>query len=697
MIDRVIQEKAARTMVAINAAIRNMRLYPITSTATINSVDKALQSIDHILETEKSLAFAESEKNLLIFGQPLSEKEQQKPQVVAFLDLLLNFSIKNLSFQRGMLRDEFITFLELLIARPEEISQKGGLKSLIAEKRLSHIIIDEKVFVSMDEDQKIASKDEKKLDIEETFAPMVNTLDTVLDYESKDKVSRHLATSMAKKDEQVLGTVLTQKTEGELGEKLFSHIIEALDDEKFERLIFKVRQMFDDAQKNANKSEDAQLIRHAYQNMLKSEKGEQLQTRIRERKAQEKTQKQEYKTKLLAGINSLIKGEKSAFQDKELMQTLPATVTQMFSKGQERIVEVISDRLCEGLNIKVAAVRADVANALASCLEKFPEQFRQDTITRLMPKLIHWISRKTSLTPAVEKIVRYLMEKAKELIKNNQFVQSEQILKAFHSVRYGKSQREENFRDFAGKMLETIADNDITDHLLKEFRFNQENKREQASRTMVFLAEYAADPLLNLLKDSQHRSERARILQLISDIGPAALPALSQRIEEGKPWFFMRNLVLLFGKVGNESHLDIVKPFLSFDDYRVQREVLNCIYSIGGNQRESIFSAILSDAGDQLKADAVGMLGAMECRTAVPMMIQILETKTLMTSKARNELEEKICNALGNLMAQEAIPCLVGVSEPKKGVLSKRNYSEKVQLAAHRALEKIRAGKVKGR
>jgi len=697
MIDRVIQEKAARTMVAINAAIRNMRLYPITSTATINSVDKALQSIDHILETEKSLAFAESEKNLLIFGQPLSEKEQQKPQVVAFLDLLLNFSIKNLSFQRGMLRDEFITFLELLIARPEEISQKGGLKSLIAEKRLSHIIIDEKVFVSMDEDQKIASKDEKKLDIEETFAPMVNTLDTVLDYESKDKVSRHLATSMAKKDEQVLGTVLTQKTEGELGEKLFSHIIEALDDEKFERLIFKVRQMFDDAQKNANKSEDAQLIRHAYQNMLKSEKGEQLQTRIRERKAQEKTQKQEYKTKLLAGINSLIKGEKSAFQDKELMQTLPATVTQMFSKGQERIVEVISDRLCEGLNIKVAAVRADVANALASCFEKFPEQFRQDTITRLMPKLIHWISRKTSLTPAVEKIVRYLMEKAKELIKNNQFVQSEQILKAFHSVRYGKSQREENFRDFAGKMLETIADNDITDHLLKEFRFNQENKREQASRTMVFLAEYAADPLLNLLKDSQHRSERARILQLISDIGPAALPALSQRIEEGKPWFFMRNLVLLFGKVGNESHLDIVKPFLSFDDYRVQREVLNCIYSIGGNQRESIFSAILSDAGDQLKADAVGMLGAMECRTAVPMMIQILETKTLMTSKARNELEEKICNVLGNLMAQEAIPCLVGVSEPKKGVLSKRNYSEKVQLAAHRALEKIRAGKVKGR
>jgi len=684
-------------MVAINAAIRNMRLYPITSTATINSVDKALQSIDHILETEESLAFAESEKNLLIFGQPLSEKEQQKPQVIAFLDLLLNFSIKNLSFQRGMLRDEFITFLELLIARPEEISQKGGLKSLIAEKKLSHIIIDQKVFVSMDEDQKIASKDEKKLDIEETFAPMVNTLDTVLDYESKDKVSRHLATSMAKKDEQVLGTVLTQKTEGELGEKLFSHIIEALDDEKFERLIFKVRQMFDDAQKKGNKSEDAQLIRHAYQNMLKSEKGEQLQTRIRERKEQEKTQKQEYKTKLLAGINSLIKGEKTAFQDKELMQTLPATVTQMFSKGQERIVEVISDRLCEGLNIKVAAVRADVANALASSLEKFPEPFRQNTITRLMPKLIHWISRKTSLTPAVEKIARYLIEKAKELIKNNQFVQSEQILKAFHSVRYGKSQREETFREFIGKMLEAIADNDILEHLLKEFRFNQENKREQASRTMVFLAEYAADPLLNLLKDSQHRSERARILQLISDIGPAALPALIQRIQEGKPWFFMRNLILLFGKVGNESHLEMVKPFLVYDDYRVQREVLNCIYSIGGNQRESIFSAILSDAGDQLKADAVGMLGAMECRAAVPMMIQILETKTLMTSKARNELEEKICNALGNLMAQEAIPCLVGVSEPKKGVLSKRNYSEKVQLAAQRALEKIRAGKVKGR
>lgn len=697
MIDRIIQEKAAKTMVAINAAIRNMRLYPITSTATINSVDKALQNIDQVFETQESLAFAESEKNLLISGHPLSEKEQQKPQVVAFLELMLNFGIKNLSFKRGISRDEFITFFELLLLRPEELSQKGGLKAIIAEKQLSHIAIDQKVFVAMNEDQQIASKDEKKLNIEETFAPMVNTLDAVLDDEHKDKVSRHLATSMAKKDERVLGTVLTQKTEGELGEKLFAHIIEAMDDEKFERLIFKVRQMFDDAQKSGNKSADAQLIRQAYQNMLKSEKGESLQTRIRERKEQEKAQRQQHKTKLLAGLNSLLKGDKSAFQNKELMQTLPTSITQMLSKGQEKIVAAISDRLCEGLNIKMAAVRADVADALASSLEKFPEQFRQTTITRLMPKLTNWINRKTALTPAVEKIAQYLMEKAKDLLKSSQFVQSEQILKAFHSVRYGKSQREETFRDFAGKMLQSVAENDTLDRLLKEFRFNQENKREQSSRIMVFLAEYAADPLLNLLKDSQHRSERARILQLISDIGTAALPALTQRIQEGKPWFFMRNLILLFGKVGNESHLDIIKPFLSYDDYRVQREVLNCIYSIGGKHREEIFLAILSDAGDQLKADAVGMLGAMECRAAVPMMIQLLETKTLITSKARNDLEEKICNVLGNLTAQEAIPCLVGVSEPRKGVLSKRSYSEKVQLAAQRALEKIRAGKVRAR
>jgi HEAT repeat protein len=695
MTDSAINENAIKTMVAINAAIRNMRLYPITSAATINSVNKAFHGIAQYLDTEDALAYAESEKNLLISGKPLSEKEQQKPQIIAFLDILLNFRVKNLVFQKGISQEEFTAFLQVLLLGPGEVVKAGGLKTLIAQKQLTHILIDEKIFVSVEENQQVASKDDvrKKLNLEETFAPMVSTLDAVLEGEYKDKVSKHLAASMVKKDDDVLGAVLTQKTEGELGEKLFVDIIESLGDDKFERLIYRIKQIYDEVQKSGRKISDAEFIRQTYQSMLKSVKGERLQAKLRERKTQDKVRREQHKVKILSGINSLLKGEQSAFHDKDLMQAIPAAIAQMFSKGQSKAVEVVLARLCEGLSIKIASVRAAVADALASSLEKLPEDARKEMLTQMIPKLAHWISRKTALTPAVEKIGKYLAEKAGDILQHGRFAQSDLILKAFYSARYGKTEKEQNFREFAGNMLKSIPDDTVINKIIHEFQYNEEGRRDQAGKSMVFLADSFAEPLLDILKQSQHRSERARILQVISDMGAAAIPSLTQRIQEGKPWYFMRNIVLLFGKTGNETHLDIIRPFLSHDDYRVQREALNSIYNIGGKQREEIFLSVLPNAGDQLKTDIVGMIGATEYRAAVPMLIQILESKPMIPSKTRNELEEKICTILGNVIAEDAIPVLMSIADPKKSVLSKISYSDKVQAAARKAVQKIRAGR----
>lgn len=693
--DSALNENAVKTMVAINAAIRNMRLYPITSAATINSVNKAFQGIAQCLDTEDALAYAESEKNLLISGKPLGEKERQKPQIIAFLDILLNFRIKNLVFQKGISPEEFTAFLQMLLLGYEELSKVGGLKRLIAQKQISHILIDEKIFVSVEENQQIASKDDirKKVNIEETFAPMVSTLDAVLEGEHKDKVSKHLAASMVKKNEDVLGAVLTQKTEGELGEKFFAHIIEALGDDKFERLIYRIKQIYDEAQKSGQKMSDAEFIRQTYQSMLKSAKGERLQAKLREKKTQDKVRREQHKTKILSGINSLLKGEQSAFYDKDLMQAIPAAIVQMFSKGQEKAVEVLLERLSGGLSTKIASVRAAVSDALASSLEKLPDDARREMITQLIPNLAHWITRKTALTPAVEKIGNYLAEKAGDILQSGRFSQSDMILKAFYAARYGKTEKEQSFRDFAGNMLKTIPDDTVINKIIHEFRYNEEGRRDQAGKSMVFLADSFAEPLLNILKESQHRSERARILQVVSDMGVAVVPFLIQKIQEGKPWYFMRNLVLLFGKTGNEGHLEILRPFLSYNDYRVQREALNSIYNIGGRQSEEIFLSVLPDASDQLKADIVGMIGASEYKAAVPMLIQILEDKPMIPSKIRNELEEKICTIFGNMMAEDAIPVLMKIADSKKGVLTKVSYSDKVLTSARRAIQKIRAGR----
>ena len=101
MKDPGIQEKAIEAIVIMNAAITNLRIYPPASAMISNTVDRAYQIFLAILENEESVIFAESEKNILVCGQSLDQKDQGRPQVLAFLGLLLNFGIKSLHLRGG--------------------------------------------------------------------------------------------------------------------------------------------------------------------------------------------------------------------------------------------------------------------------------------------------------------------------------------------------------------------------------------------------------------------------------------------------------------------------------------------------------------------------------------------------------------------------------------------------------------------
>lgn len=51
-----IQEKAIKVLIAMNAAITNMHLYPPTSDIVGNAVDKVNNELDAIFEHEDTLA-----------------------------------------------------------------------------------------------------------------------------------------------------------------------------------------------------------------------------------------------------------------------------------------------------------------------------------------------------------------------------------------------------------------------------------------------------------------------------------------------------------------------------------------------------------------------------------------------------------------------------------------------------------------
>jgi len=122
-----------------------------------SSIERFYQILQEILKMESPLIFAESEKKAMLRGKVLNQKEQETIHITFLLDILIRLGIKDISFDKGLEKDELSVFIKLLAKKPETIFNEGGLPKLMAENRIAHIYMDKKVYVAMDKDNEAIS------------------------------------------------------------------------------------------------------------------------------------------------------------------------------------------------------------------------------------------------------------------------------------------------------------------------------------------------------------------------------------------------------------------------------------------------------------------------------------------------------------------------------------------------------------
>lgn len=157
MADADLQIKAMDALVLMHSAIKNMQLYPPASPSIVNAIERLYQRLREILKMEAPLVFAESGKKALLRGKLLTPKEQETIHVATLLDILLNLGVKDISFDKGMTKEDLSAFIKIISKRPEAILSEGSLDQLMAENKISHIYIDKKIYAVADKDKEAVS------------------------------------------------------------------------------------------------------------------------------------------------------------------------------------------------------------------------------------------------------------------------------------------------------------------------------------------------------------------------------------------------------------------------------------------------------------------------------------------------------------------------------------------------------------
>jgi hypothetical protein len=737
MIDSWVKQKSMEVLALMTLAVTTWRLYPPKNPMVVNTIGSLHEALETLFQKEKSLIFTETEKSLLIYNEQISQHELKQPRIAALFELMINFEIKSVTINHGVTKVDLSGFVDILAQQPETIKLSGGINKVVAERKIAHILLDQKVYIAKSSKHKLlASLDihddeiiqyitgaNQQLDLDvdqvremaqnsewmeqifkngmnqiksqrympnsqlsENMVRMISMLDLIVDKTDQEKFSRLIAKSIADLEEDMIGLILSQDIEHYFNGKILQDVLDQLESGKIDRVMDIVYNKLKHSKPLPGRDDPVLFSskdEQSYQRLHESDKKKMLQ----QIKDAEKKRKEKKIYDLKQEIAPLLAGREESFLNTSLMDSLAGIVNDLTVHGQHDTVEAIIGRLAEALLSERQDVRDNASASLVKVIESLPEQRQQAVVERLSTTLMRWIQLETSATEAHKKLSSRLKDQMVKLIKENRYVECLPLLNAFHLIDYGFLEKNENIQKTAANIINALSGSYRLDLLFAAYVNSGDQEKMDIGRILARLGKVSLSRLMDMLRDHPDSDERIRILNLIKEIGPAAMPLIKERSLKDFPWYHHRNLAYLLRFINGHTTVDVLQTLLRHKHQKVRQEALESLYLIGESERGPVFLSLLSTADDSFKISIIEMLGKIRYKEAAPVLMEMLKDRPLLAAPARKDMEEAICIALGKIGTPEAATLLTEISKQK--FYSITSYSERVRKAAAKALMSI--------
>jgi HEAT repeat protein len=328
-------------------------------------------------------------------------------------------------------------------------------------------------------------------------------------------------------------------------------------------------------------------------------------------------------------------------------------------------------------------------NNMGGSIDSLPSEQQKDMIKTSSEKVAEWLEGETAFSPEFKIISQRLQTLLQDFIGYEYFSEANTIIAVFAKINAGTLRKDDDVREASLAVCRNLSSEKNIDLLFKEINAGEKDKTIEANKILTGLGDSALENILNRLRYSTDRKERLNILTIIEEMGQKALPAIKKKITSNAPWFFVRNMAYMLGRIGNDASADILQPLLLHNDKRVRKEAFKSILQAGGNKRGSLLLSVLPEADQELKGNIIEWLGKIKYTEAVSGLVDALKSKSAMDKDALISLQEKICTALGMIGSPEAIKALSEIAEAKS-FLGIGSYSKEVKYAAEMALASIK-------
>ncbi|HTT67567.1 MAG TPA: HEAT repeat domain-containing protein, partial [Gemmatimonadales bacterium] len=200
-------------------------------------------------------------------------------------------------------------------------------------------------------------------------------------------------------------------------------------------------------------------------------------------------------------------------------------------------------------------------------------------------------------------------------------------------------------------------------------------------RVLPRLGDAAAEPMLDLLAESESRQVRRALIDRLIRIGPALGPHLLPRLGDER-WYVVRNLLYLAAELPAAPAGLNAAQYAQHADLRVRREALRVLFREPAVRTRAICTA-LADEDARVKRLALSAVADGGCpEAAVPLVV------ALATGDEESELRVAAIRALGAEGGRLSLDALLRITQLRRSLLGgmRRGFDEPEFLAALAAL-----------
>lgn len=332
-------------------------------------------------------------------------------------------------------------------------------------------------------------------------------------------------------------------------------------------------------------------------------------------------------------------GHYEILDNDEFCKNLKQYMKCLFDLGHKEIVIKILNTLgaCvvekDTLRIRFKAL-AIVSSFSSLLMEKKDNEFFRKVVNIMTA----WFAREQGYHAGYATILSQIKVVIRKMFSLKLWEQVESLLIVSREIISGSISTGILFKREVCKLHNDVADISTINSLIASFLTSKDQDHTSTCNVLKAMTPHSSGSMIHCLFKCGDREKRLKLLEMILEERGGILPVIVEKLRDKQPWYVVRNSMILLQNLQDPDLYLFARPFLAHPDSRVQREVLNCIVALGGDDVYQRLVGSISFLNDDVKEHLIDCLILLEDSSIEIFINDILEQRLSVPIAVREKL-----------------------------------------------------------